>query len=543
MSRNWPALLPGLGTAGLLLLCTLVPLGVLLCVPVAAPTHSVLAVWDDPYLRHIVGFSLTQATLSTGLSLLCAIPLARALFYRDFPGRILLLRLFSLSQVLPVIIALFGLVAVHGVQGWLPELWQYMSGQEPHYLFGLSGILVAHVFFNMPLAARWLLESLQMTPENYWLQAQQLGMTSWQRFCWLEWPMLRSRLPSLASLIFMLCFTSFTLVMALGGGPAATTLEVAIYQAIRFDFDLMTASQLASWQFMLGLLVVGCYSLLETRPAQTSPIRPQVLASLRTSGWLDWPVLVLGSGFFLLPLLAIVWYGLSAIGSLASTPSLLWLTTRNSLLVAGGAGVLAVILSITLLWSCRFVAIQQRHPRLARVWAGSGSLILLIPTSVLSTGLFVWLQDRLDLFAHGQVMVLLLNALAVMPYTMRCLQQPFYQILQRYSQLAESLALRGWSRWYWLEWPLLCKPVCQALALGIVFSLGDLAAIALFGSDDFETLPWLLYQQIAHYQMDAAAATALVLLTLCCSVLWLVETGLPWCSQRLFSSQSSDPSC
>lgn len=542
MSRHWTALLPGLGTAGLLLLCTLIPLGVLLSLPATTST-GVMAIWHDAYLRHIVEFSIAQASLSTLLSLLFALPLARALFYHDFPGRTLLLRLFSLSQVLPVIIALFGLVAVHGAQGWLPELWQYVSGHEPHYLFGLTGILIAHVFFNMPLASRWLLESLQMTPENYWLQAQQLGMTGWQRFCWLEWPMLRSRLPSLASLIFMLCFTSFTLVMALGGGPAATTLEVAIYQAIRFDFDLGTASQLASWQFILGLLVVGCYSLLETRASRTQTIRPQMLASLRTSGWLDWPVLVIGSAFFLLPLLAIVWYGMQAAGSLTQMPLQLWLSAWNSLQVACGAGVLSVLLSLALLWSCRNLAIEQRHPQLARVWAGSGSLILLIPTSVLSTGLFVWLQDQFDLFAHGRLMVVLLNALAVMPYTIRCLQQPFYQISRRYTQLAKSLALRGWSRWYWLEWPLLCKPACQALALGIVFSLGDLAAIALFGSDDFETLPWLLYQQIAHYQMDAAAATALVLLTLCCIMLWLVETGLPWCSQRLFSSQSSDPSC
>ena len=57
----------------------------------------------------------------------------------------------------------------------------------------------------------------------------------------------------------MLCFTSFTIVMALGGGPQATTLEVAIYQALRFDFDLAAAGQLACWQLLLGTLIVISY--------------------------------------------------------------------------------------------------------------------------------------------------------------------------------------------------------------------------------------------------------------------------------------------
>ena len=48
---------------------------------------------------------------------------------------------------------------------------------------------------------------------------------------------MRAALPGVAGLIFMLCMTSFTIVLTLGGGPAATTLEVAIYQSLRFDFD------------------------------------------------------------------------------------------------------------------------------------------------------------------------------------------------------------------------------------------------------------------------------------------------------------------
>src|SRR5690606_25787693 len=54
----------------------------------------------------------------------------------------------------------------------------------------------------------------------------------------------------------MLCVTSFTIVLTLGGGPRATTLEVAIYQALRFDFDPARAVTLTALQIILTAGIV-----------------------------------------------------------------------------------------------------------------------------------------------------------------------------------------------------------------------------------------------------------------------------------------------
>ena len=75
----------------------------------------------------------------------------------------------------------------------------------------------------------------------------------------IEWPAMRAALPGVAGLVFMLCITSFTIVLTLGGGPAATTLEVAIYQALRFDFDPARAVALTLLQIALTVAVgAGC---------------------------------------------------------------------------------------------------------------------------------------------------------------------------------------------------------------------------------------------------------------------------------------------
>ncbi len=515
---------PGGLVALLILSATLGPLAALLKQPEIV---SVL-LWQDSYLVHVAWFSLKQATLSTVLSLALAIPMARALFHRQFPGRTLLLHLFGLSQVLPVIIALFGLVAVHGTQGWLQQLGLQAGIKLPDYLFGLSGILLAHVFFNMPLATRWLVQSLEQIPQNHWRQAAQLDIPEWQRFRLLEWPAIRRLLPGLASLIFMLCFTSFTIVMALGGGPQATTLEVAIYQALRFDFDLAAAGQLACWQLLLGTLIVISYGWFKP-VAATLTTTSQPYPHYQKNTFLpDLLSLLPGLFLFLPPLSAIFWFGLQAVLNHAWQQELLLATTWQSLQIAIAAGSLSLSLSTGLMLSSRHMTIRLRAPRSGKLLTGVGSLILLIPTSVLSTGLFILLQEHVDLFSNGFWLIIMLNALAALPYSIRALQEPMQDLLLHYDRLSDSLGLTGFARLRLLEWPLLCRPAGRALALGMIFSLGDLAAIAMFGNDELQTLPWLLYQQLGHYQMRAASVTALILLLLCITLLWLVE----WLASR-----------
>ncbi|WOX47689.1 thiamine/thiamine pyrophosphate ABC transporter permease [Aeromonas sp. XH] len=518
--------LPGSAATSLILLLSLGPLVALLW---QAGTLSPRTLMADPYLRHVLGFSLWQALLSTLLSLGIAIPVARALARRRFRGRRLLLKLFGLSLVLPVIIAIFGMVAVHGRQGWLPQLLQGLGLDPGNYLYGLFGILLAHVFFNMPLAARLILQSIESIPESSWRLASQLGMRSSHIFRLLEWPLIRAILPGLASLIFMLCFTSFTTVLALGGGPKSTTLEVAVYQALRFDFDLATAGGLALVQLLLTLVLLLLQHKLQTTPASRSESRRPCLRPDRHQAgtlWVDLAALGLGLAIFLPPLLAIVVAGfnpglLTALGS-----HQLWQAGGQSLMLALAAGSLATLLGAGLLITSRHLRVRDRKRRAAALWEASGSMILMIPAVVLSTGLFILFMPFTDVFALGPWLVVLVNALMALPYVLRTLSAPMQLVVRQYDRLADSLGVRGLHRLRLVEWPLLRRPLALAMALSMILSLGDLGAIAMFGSQTLTTLPWLLYQQLGSYRLTEAAATALLLLTLCFSLFWLVERGL-----------------
>ncbi|MGI9464068.1 MAG: thiamine/thiamine pyrophosphate ABC transporter permease ThiP, partial [Aestuariivirgaceae bacterium] len=178
----------------------------------AAAGDSPLQTLSDAYLWRVVRFTLWQAALSTLLSVGLAVPVTRALARRRFAGRRFLLGLFALPLALPALVVVLGIVEVWGRTGWLNGLAAAIGASPQLNVYGLSGILLAHVFFNLPLATRLLLVHFDRVPGETWRLASQLGMPSGAIWRFIEWPVLKTALPGAASLIFMLCITSFTVV-------------------------------------------------------------------------------------------------------------------------------------------------------------------------------------------------------------------------------------------------------------------------------------------------------------------------------------------
>ena len=116
-----------------------------------------------------------QAALSSLLSCALAIPVARALFRRRFPGRGAVIALTGAPFILPVIVAVLGIIAVYGRAGPISEGLQAL-GTGPLSIYGLPGILLAHVFFNLPLVVRLLLQGWDEVPAERLRLAASLGL-------------------------------------------------------------------------------------------------------------------------------------------------------------------------------------------------------------------------------------------------------------------------------------------------------------------------------------------------------------------------------
>ena len=232
--------------------------GALICSFVLLPLWAVWRQADGPTSFgpadwSALRFTILQATLSALLSTLCAVPLARALARGHFWGRAVVIRLMGAPFILPVIVAILGLIAVFGQNGWLNTGLRGL-GFGSFSIYGLQGVLLAHVFFNLTLATRMILLGWATIPQERFRLVQSLDLRGFARFRLIEFPMLMTVLPSPAVVIFVICLSNFKVVLALGGEPKSTTLELAIYQAFRFDFDFAKAALLGLVQLGLSVL-------------------------------------------------------------------------------------------------------------------------------------------------------------------------------------------------------------------------------------------------------------------------------------------------
>lgn len=520
MARRNGSITGGLAALGLLALLFGGAIAGLLSVAVGDPSGAWQAL--DARLASVVTFTLMQAGLSTLLSVGLALPLAIALNrQRDFAGRALLLRLFALPMAMPAIIVALAILALFGRNGLLAHAAQWAGIATSLDIYGLGAILLAHVFFNLPLAVRLLLAALGATPANHYRLASQFGMNERALLRFVEWPALAAALPGVSMLVGTLCLTSFTIVLLLGGGPAATTLEVEIYQSLRYDFDPARAAMLVGVQLSLvvfaGMLAgnsetAGDPSMVVRRPARRLP------AWLRVADFM----LVGGAALFVaMPLLAILISGLRADFVRLLGESTTQRAFATSLFVGSCSAVLAVSLAL-LLAASRKSAVRARNP-LAFLLDKAAYWVLAFPVSALGAGWFLLVYRHVDVAWFAIPLVITLNAAMALPFAYRIIRPAHDIARDRSDRLCASLGIAGLSRWRLVDWPLQRVAILSALAFAGALSLGDLGVIVFFGSEHLQTLPWLLFSRMGSYRTADAEGIALLLALLCLGLMLLAD--------------------
>jgi thiamine transport system permease protein len=464
-----------------------------------------------PYLWRVLAFSVIQALLSTVLSLALGIGLALALARRRFPGRDLVLAILGTTMVMPTIVAVFAVFAVYGRSGWLAEGLALLGWEGGFSIFGYPGILIAHVFLNGPFVARITLDGLNQVPAEHWRLATAFGFTPFQIFRHLDWPVLRAELPGIAGLIFLMCFKSFAIVLALGGGPSRSTLEVAIFEALKIDLDFGRVAWLALIQLAICLSMTALLHWAFTRPPVGHTIRSLVRRSdAKNDGLkvLDTVVLAV-SALFIAPLAFSVLTGIRNMLDVIDVDLLQAFAT--SLAIAAAAAILACILALALASAARRRRIVLRSPRMAAFYDFLPDTLLAVPPFALTAGLFLMIQRFGDPSTAGLILLPLINGLAAVPFAYRYVAPHLLTTEERYGRVAASLGITGWSKLTIMDWPALKRPLAAGFALAMALSFGDFGIIALFGGTELVTLPYLLYERLGAYRLDEAAAIGLVI--------------------------------
>lgn len=500
----------GAALAALVALCVLVPLG---AVMVRADWPPALGPGDLAAIR----FTLMQAVLSALISVALAIPVARALARRAFWGRGALVTLMGAPFLLPVIVAVLGLLVVFGRAGWLNDALAGI-GLGRIDIYGLQGVVLAHVFLNLPLAVRLILQGWQAIPAERIRLANSLGFSARDMRRHFEVPLLRAVLPGAVLLIFLICTTSFAVALILGGGPRATTVELAIYQAFRFDFDLGRAALLGLIQVAIcvtaGALAFGAIRRQELgagldRPALAWP-GDRVWARL----W-DGAVVMAAALFLLLPMLAVVLRGLPALPGL---PPQVWVAALRSIVLALASTTLAVALALPI----ALLAARLARPGLVEMLA---FLTIAVSPLVIGTGLFIVIRSFANPVALALPITGLVNALVALPFILRALVPAAIMAEATQGRLADALGMRGLARLRHAILPRLARPLGFGAGLAAAFSMGDLGVIALFSMPGQGTLPLEMYRLMGAYRTNDAQGAAVLLMALTLALFWLFDRG------------------
>ncbi len=463
-----------------------------------------------------VRFTLWQAALSALLSVGLAVPVARGLARRRFPGRGLLVTLMGAPFILPVIVAILGLLTVFGRGGWVNDALGAV-GLPPVGIYGAHGVILAHVFFNLPLATRLILQGWQDIPAERFRLAANLGLSPARIARLIEWPMLRATLPGALLVVFVVCTTSFAVALTLGGGPRATTIELAIYQAFRFDFDLGRAAALALLQLAVTA-VAGLVALRATMPeAVGRGLDRPVQRWDRVPPWADVAWIALAAAFLLAPLAALARRGMPALTDL---PAPVWQAAGRSVAVAAVSALVCVAMAVAIA-----VAAARLGGARATAVELAGMLGLAASPLVLGTGLFIVTYPYVRPQDAALAVTAVVNAAMALPFALRALVPAVARVEAEYGRLADALGLRGAARMRRLVLPRIRRPLGFAAGLAAALSMGDLGVIALFADPGSATLPLQLYRLMGAYRMDEAAGAALLLLGLSLAAFWICDRG------------------
>lgn len=491
----------------------------------------------------VLGFTLYQAALSTALTLLAGLPAAYLFARFDFPGKRLLRTLTAIPFMLPTLVVAAAFNALIGPRGWLnlALVRLFDLPVPPLAVTGtLAAILLAHVFYNTTIIIRIVGNALSAFDPRLELAARALGASPRQALWRVTLPVLRAPILAASLLVFLFNFTSFGVILLLGGAQFAT-LEVEIYLQALSYFNLPLAAALSLIQLLCTLAFSALYS--RAVRAASVPLNPRAAAeNLRPArGWRQKVfvavMVVFLVSLFALPLASLplrsvtrleadraqqggVSYGLTG-----DYYRELFVNRRGSLFyvppaqaLANSLGYAGATVALSLLMGFPAAAALARPTRLERLL--DPLLMLPLGASAVTLGLgFILAFSRPPLnFIASPWLVPVAHTLIALPFVIRALQPALASIPPRLREAARTLGADPWQAWRAVDLPIVGRAALSAAVFAFTVSLGEFGATLLIARPEYPTLTTAIYRFLSqpggmNYGQAMAMATLLMALT------------------------------
>ncbi len=467
----------------------------------------------DPRIRSSLWFTLWQAVASTVLCVLAAFPLTWVVARHHFPGRDLIRAAVTVPFVLPTVVVGMAFTAA-GLTG---SVW---------------GILGAHVFYNLAVVVRTVGGVWSRLDPRLSEAAKTLGASPWNAFRSVTLPLLAPAIASAASIVFLFCFTSFGVVLILGG-IRYRTLEVEIYQQAVTFLDLPAAGALAVVQLVGVAAIMAVYSRYQDSRAvrfhmvaESEALQPLLPGRRRR---LVVAIIAITLGAQLTPLAILVsrsfhrsgsgWRFLFDSGPLAIDP-----------LEAGATSLRVALIAATLALVVGGIAALVVSSS-----AGSFSrwfdVVLMLPLGTSAVTIGLGFLVALGPLRSSPWLIPLAHALVAVPFVVRSVVPTLRSIRPELREAAAVLGAAPRRVWWEIDFPIVARALAVGGGFAMAISLGEFGATSFIVRPDTLTLPTMIFRLLGRpgAVTYAAAMAASV-------VLMVVTGGLVLAVDRLRSS-------
>jgi thiamine transport system permease protein len=480
--------------------------------------------------------SAGQALLSTVLTLALGLP-AAAIFGRyEFPGKAILRTMLGIPFVLPTVVVASAFIVLLGPRGPFGRL---------DLMHSLAAVVMAHVFYNVSIVVRIVGGFWSSLDPRLRDAARVLGAGRVASFTRVTGRLLLPSIAAAGILVFSFCFSSFGVILMLGG-PRMGTLETEIYRQAVYLFNLPAAALLSIVQLLATGVVMFGYSRLQARMSVIQRLRPEPAAPRRPRGagaWLS--VLIFGAlptAALFLPLVAL------AAGSFVTRagPSLsywqaLFRGTGHSVFwsspLAAAGNSLAFAVEATLISLAMGIPAaaliargQASRARAGRLGAAAMDILFLLPlgTSAVTLGFgFIVSFNTAPFDLRGSsILIPIAHALVALPLVIRSLLPSFRSLDPRLRQSAAVLGAGTLRVRLTVDLPILKRAFLAAAAFAFTVSLGEFGATAILTRPELATLPVLIFDSLSRPgELNQGQALALntLLMAACAAGLAVIE--------------------
>jgi thiamine transport system permease protein len=486
---------------------------------------------EQTYLLRVVWFTFWQAALSTLLTMVLGLPAAYLFANYDFPGKGLLRALVTVPFVLPTVVVAVSFRALLGPNGPVNGLLvsAFNLQQAPLRLEQtLTIILLAHIYYNIAVVIRlvggfWANLNPRVTEA-----ARVLGASPARAFLEVTIPLLRPPLVGASILIYLFTFTSFGVILILGG-PSFSTIETEIYRQYVTFLNPQMAAALALLQIIFTFVLMLLYAhwqrrlsvQLDFRPQKSTVRRPRRAAEKVIVG-----LMIFGLCLFMLsPLAALI--GRSLVnregaltlayyqalpvqrqGSITFVPPLV--AVRNSVVYAALTMLLASLLGLL---SARIINYGSR-------WRGWLDPVFMLPLGASAVTLGFAYMVTLGPLRTSPFIVLAAHTLVALPFVVRSIL-PVMQGIR--PSLREAAAVMGASPlrvWREVDLPIIGRALLVGAVFAFTVSMGEFGATSFIvrPNSGFLTMPIAIQRYLSQpgaLNFGQSLAMSAILMAVC----------------------------